>query len=342
MSTPKSSTITGALATKTVNWTEVPDEELATNIDDMDSVGNAKAREKRRRLCAARDAEIWRAEEARQEAEWKHQAEEVERRRKEEEARHQREAEAEKKHEAKKRKQATAAEARKRQWVDSEAQASGSWANTSVSCAKAKERCEWLEIGLMASRAAMSPRGGECKKQAKKVANEDEDKDDEIIILSGWKTKWQGGGKTLEEITDRWWGKLIQAVSTCMDVANGHLEQIASTVQSNGCKVQQHHLLMEGLVGQQQVLLSKLVEMAGATGSGGAKGTTEGQEGLKELRGEGSGGQEETEGVPGGVLEGEPEDALGNEPEDGAGLEDGTETEGQQSKTKGKGKEKAL
>ncbi|KAG6326639.1 hypothetical protein ID866_12451, partial [Astraeus odoratus] len=38
-----------------------------------------------------------------------------------------------------------------------------------------------------------------------------------------------------------------------MDVANGHLEQIASAVQSNGHKVQWHHLLMEGLVGQQQV-----------------------------------------------------------------------------------------
>ncbi|KAG6330910.1 hypothetical protein ID866_8177 [Astraeus odoratus] len=33
-----------------------------------------------------------------------------------------------------------------------------------------------------------------------------------------------------------------------MDVANGHLERIASTAQSNRRKIQWHHL-MEGLVG---------------------------------------------------------------------------------------------
>ncbi|KAG6327187.1 hypothetical protein ID866_11900 [Astraeus odoratus] len=62
---------------------------------------------------------------------------------------------------------------------------------------------------------------------------------------------------------------------------------------------------MEGLVGQQQVLLLKLVEVAG--------------------------------GVPEGELEGVP----GNEPEDGAGVEDGAGEEAQK-KDKGKGKEKAL
>ncbi|KAG6328427.1 hypothetical protein ID866_10661 [Astraeus odoratus] len=56
--------------------------------------------------------------------------------------------------------------------------------------------------------------------------------------------------------------------------------------------MQWHHLFMEGLVGQQQLLISRLVELSGATGSG--------------------------------VLEDEPEDAL----ENGAGAEDGAETEG--------------
>ncbi|KAG6325724.1 hypothetical protein ID866_13366 [Astraeus odoratus] len=210
------------------------------------------------------------------------------------------------------------------------------------SCAKAKERCEWPEIGLMVSRATMSPRGGKRKKRAKKAANEDKDKDDETIVLSGQKTKRQGGSEMLKEITDQQWGELIQAVSSRMDVANSHLEKTASAAQSNGHKMQCHYMLMEGLVGQQQLLLSKLVEIMGAVESGGAKGTTEGAEEPQELRGEGSGGQEETEGVPGGVPEGEPEDALGNEPEDGAGVEDGTGEEGQQSQAKGKCKEKAL
>ncbi|KAG6327822.1 hypothetical protein ID866_11267 [Astraeus odoratus] len=127
----------------------------------------------------------------------------------------------------------------------------------------------------------MSPRGGEHKKHVKKVA--DDDNNDEIIILSGWKTRQQGGGKLFEEITDQQWGELIQAVSSCMDVANGHLEQIASVAQSNSCKMQQHYMLMEGLVGQQQLLLSRLVKIAGAMESGGAKGTTEGAEEPQEL-----------------------------------------------------------
>ncbi|KAG6326258.1 hypothetical protein ID866_12830, partial [Astraeus odoratus] len=92
----------------------------------------------------------------------------------------------------------------------------------------------------------MSPRGRECKKWAKKVV--DDDNDDDIVILSGQKTKRQGGGELLEEVTDRWWGELIQVVSTHMDVANGHLERIASMAQSNGQKMQWHFLLMEGLV----------------------------------------------------------------------------------------------
>ncbi|KAG6327138.1 hypothetical protein ID866_11950, partial [Astraeus odoratus] len=192
-------------------WTKVLDEELVTDLDNTDSVGDVKAQEKHRRLCTARDAEIWRAEEVRQEAEWKRQAEEAERRQKEEEARHQREAEAEKKQEAEKRKQAAAAEARKWQHADSEAQASGGRANAPVcirctrlrlscvipagvkkrsacgSCAKAKERCEWPEVEMSASRAGTSPRGGEHKKQVKKA--DDEDEEDKIIVLSGQKTK---------------------------------------------------------------------------------------------------------------------------------------------------------
>ncbi|KAG6326282.1 hypothetical protein ID866_12806 [Astraeus odoratus] len=107
-----------------------------------------------------------------------------------------------------------------------------------------------------------------------------------------------------------------------MDVANGHLEWIASAVQSNSWKMQQHFLLMEGLVGQQQLLVSKLVKM--------------------KLQGGESGGQEEIQGVPGGVLEGEPEYVLGEEPEDGTGAEDGAGEEGQESKAKDKGKQKAL
>ncbi|KAG6327139.1 hypothetical protein ID866_11951 [Astraeus odoratus] len=127
-----------------------------------------------------------------------------------------------------------------------------------------------------------------------------------------------------------------------MDVANGHLERIASAVRSNGRKMQWHHLLMEGLVGQQQMLISRLVELLGAAGSEGAKEVAEGREEPQELQREGSGGQKgETEGVSGGVLEGEPEDALGNEPENGTGAEDGTEEEAQKE-DKGKGKEKAL
>ncbi|KAG6326975.1 hypothetical protein ID866_12114 [Astraeus odoratus] len=360
MSTCKSSTVTGAPAEKSIDWMKVPDEELVTDIDDTDSVGDAKAWEKRRRLCAARDAEIRRAEEVRREAERKRQAEEAEKCWKEEEERRQREAEAEQKWEAEKAKRAAAAEARKRQRADSEAQASGSRTNTSVcircarlrlscvipagvkkrsacgSCAKAKERCEWPEVEMTASRAGASPRGGERKKRAKKAA--DDDDDDEIVVLSGQKTKRQGGGKTLEEISDRRWGELIQAVSTRMDVASGHLEKLASVAQSNGRKMQWHYMLMEGLVGQQQVLLSKLVEIANAAGSGGAREVVEDTE---ETQGEGSGGQDgDTEGASGGAPEGEPEDLPGNEPEDGAGAEDGAGEEAQ--KDRGKGKEKAL
>ncbi|KAG6328197.1 hypothetical protein ID866_10892 [Astraeus odoratus] len=214
-------------------------------------------------------------------------------------------------------------------------------------CAKAKEQCEWLKVEMMVSRARMSPQGREHKKQVKKVG--DNNDDDEIVILSGLKTRQQGAGGTLEEISNQRWGELIQAVSTCMDMANGHLERIASMAQSNERKMQWHFLLMEGLVGQQQLLVSRLVKLSGATASEWAKGVAKGQEELKELQGKGSGGQDgETEGVPGGALEGEPEDVPGNELEDDAGAEDGTGAEdgageeGQQSKAKGKDKEKAL
>ncbi|KAG6328641.1 hypothetical protein ID866_10448, partial [Astraeus odoratus] len=67
-----------------------------------------------------------------------------------------------------------------------------------------------------------------------------------------------------------------------------------------------------------------------------------GSEELKEPQGEASGGQEKTEGVPGGAPEGEPEDAPGDEPENGAKVEDGTGGDGLESKVKDKGKQKAL
>ncbi|KAG6330108.1 hypothetical protein ID866_8980 [Astraeus odoratus] len=66
--------------------------------------------------------------------------------------------------------------------------------------------------------------------------------------------------------------------------------------------MQWHFLLMEGLVGQQQMVVSRLVGLLGAVGSGGAKEVAE------------------------------------DEPENGTGVEDGAEEDGQQSK----GKERAL
>ncbi|KAG6327455.1 hypothetical protein ID866_11632 [Astraeus odoratus] len=107
--------------------------------------------------------------------------------------------------------------------------------------------------------------------------------------------------------------------------------------------MQCHYMLMEGLVGQQQVLLSKLVEIASTAGSGGSKKVIEDPEVLQEVQGGESGGQEdETEGVPGEGLGGALEDVLGEEPENSAGAEDGTGEEGQENKAKDKGKQKAL
>ncbi|KAG6329057.1 hypothetical protein ID866_10032 [Astraeus odoratus] len=68
-----------------------------------------------------------------------------------------------------------------------------------------------------------------------------------------------------------------------MDVANGHLERIVSAVWSNSCKMQWHHLLMEELVGQQQLLVLKLVKIASTTGSGGVREVIKDQEELQEL-----------------------------------------------------------
>ncbi|KAG6328927.1 hypothetical protein ID866_10162 [Astraeus odoratus] len=306
---------------KTADWTKVPDEELVTNINNTDLVGNVKAWEKHRRLHAACYAEIWKAEEQ----EWKCQAEEVEKCQKEElllqrpengsgQIQKSRQAGAGQMHLCIKKRLACG------------------------SCTKAKERSEWPKVEMAVIRVATSPRGREQKKQEKKV---DDDDDNDVVILSSQKTRWQGGGKMLEEISDQRWGELIQAVSTCMDMTNGHLEWIASMSQSNCWKMQWHHL-MEGLVGQQQMLILKLVKMSGAARSGGATGVAEGQEELKELQGEESGGwEDETEGVPGGAPEGELEDAPGNEPGNGTGAEDGTGEEAQR-KDKGKGKEKAL
>ncbi|KAG6327689.1 hypothetical protein ID866_11400 [Astraeus odoratus] len=137
------------------------------------------------------------------------------------------------------------------------------------------------------------------------------------------------------------WGEPIQAVPTHMDVANSHLERIVSTSQSNSWKMQQHHLLMEGLVGQQQLLVLKLVEMVSAAGSGRAKEVVEDPEEpkeLQEMQGEGLGGQEETEGALGEGLGGAPENELGN----GLGVEDGAGEENPQEKTQDKGKERAI
>ncbi|KAG6326061.1 hypothetical protein ID866_13028 [Astraeus odoratus] len=90
-----------------------------------------------------------------------------------------------------------------------------------------------------------------------------------------------------------------------MDIANSHLEQIVSTSQSNGWKMQWHYMLMEGLVGQQQ--------------------DPEELKKSQEMQGEESGGQEEIEDAsgegPGGVLENVLENVLGNEPGNGAGEE---------------------
>ncbi|KAG6328020.1 hypothetical protein ID866_11068 [Astraeus odoratus] len=90
------------------------------------------------------------------------------------------------------------------------------------------------------------------------------------------------------------------------------------------------------------MLISRLVKLLGAAGSEGAKKVTKGREELQEMQGEGSGGQEETKGISGGVPGDELEDAPGNELENGTGAEDGAGEEGQQSQAKGKGKEKAL
>ncbi|KAG6327397.1 hypothetical protein ID866_11692 [Astraeus odoratus] len=100
---------------------------------------------------------------------------------------------------------------------------------------------------------------------------------------------------------------------------------------------------MEGLVGQQQLLIRKWVELLNVAGSGGIKGVAEGQEEVKEPQGEDSGGQEdETEGALGEGLGGAPEDALGNELENGTEVEDGMGEDGQKSKAKGKSKEREL
>ncbi|KAG6327036.1 hypothetical protein ID866_12053 [Astraeus odoratus] len=78
---------------------------------------------------------------------------------------------------------------------------------------------------------------------------------------------------------------------------------------------------MDELVGQQQLLVSKL-----------------GQEELKEPQKEESGGQDsKTEGVPGGVLEDELEDVPGNEPGNSVEAKDGI---GEEALKRDKGKAK--
>ncbi|KAG6327195.1 hypothetical protein ID866_11894 [Astraeus odoratus] len=325
MSTHKSSMTTGAPAMKTVDWTKVLDEELATDIDDTDLRYKGQKRRDERPNGSAR----------------RKRQKNAGRRRRRGDKRRQRQSRNRRMRRGDKpllqRPESNSGLIQRSRQVGAGRMCVKKW-SVCGSCTKAKERCEWPEVEMMASRAGMSPWGGERKKQMKKV---DGDDDDEVVILSSQKTKRQGGGETLEEVTDQWWGELIQAVSSHMDIANGHLEQIVSAAQSNGHKMQQHHLLMEGLVGQQQMLVSRLVEIASAAGSGGAGEVIEGSEELKEpqeTQGEGSGGQEGTEGAPGEGPGGVLEDALGDEPENGARLEDGAGEEGQQSK----GKEKAL
>ncbi|KAG6327218.1 hypothetical protein ID866_11871 [Astraeus odoratus] len=282
MSTCKSSMVMGALAEKSINWTKVPDEELATDLDDTDLVGDAKAQEKHRRLCMAHNTEIRRAEGA--------------------------------------CKQKPGECVCMYQMLEARAYVHHTDQGQEAFGMQVMHEGQGT-IG------AMSPRGGDHKKWVKKVADKDED--NEIVILSGRKTRRQGGGKALEKITDRWWGELIQAVSSHMDIANGHLEKIASTAQSNRQKMQCHYMLMEGLVSQQQVLLSKLVEITSTAGSRESKEVIKGQKEPRELQEEELGGQEgDTEGAPGGAPEGEPEDAPGNELENGAGVEDGVGEEG--------------
>ncbi|KAG6328153.1 hypothetical protein ID866_10936 [Astraeus odoratus] len=128
----------------------------------------------------------------------------------------------------------------------------------------------------------------------------------------------------------------------CRRLCVAHDKEIWRAEKSNGRKMQWHFLLMEGLVGQQQLLVSRLVKLSGAAGSEGAKGVAKDQEELKEPQEKGSGGQDgESEGALEGGLEGAPEDAPGDKPENGTEAEDGTE-EDAQKKDKGKGKEKAL
>ncbi|KAG6327153.1 hypothetical protein ID866_11936, partial [Astraeus odoratus] len=202
----------GAPAVKTVDWMKVLDEELVTDIDDTDLV------------------------------------EEVEQCQKDKEVRHQRKAE-EQKWEAEKVKQAAAAEARKRQQADSEVQVHKTMAELHHTSGHQEKVGMQIMCEDQGEVVAMSPQGGERKKRMKKV---DGDDDDEVVILSGQKTKQQGGGKSLKEISNQRWGELIQAVSSCMDIANSHLEKIVSAAQSNGQKMQWHFLLMEGLVLQGQ------------------------------------------------------------------------------------------
>ncbi|KAG6326789.1 hypothetical protein ID866_12301 [Astraeus odoratus] len=198
MSMCKSSMTMGTLAVKGIDWMKVPDKELATDLDDMDLVGNAKAPEKHRRLCAACDTEIQRAEEVHQEAEereWKHQAEEVEKHQKEEEVRQREEAEKEKKRKAEERKQG--------KWELGKCVHMYQMHEAGAYMHHTNWGQEVFGMWVMCEGQGMM----EHKKQVKKVA--DNNDDDEIVILSGQKTKWQGGSKMLEEISNQWWGELI-------------------------------------------------------------------------------------------------------------------------------------
>ncbi|KAG6329050.1 hypothetical protein ID866_10039 [Astraeus odoratus] len=124
-----------------------------------------------------------------------------------------------------------------------------------------------------------------------------------------------------------------------MDVANSHPEKIASTAQNNGCKMQCHYMLMEGLVGQQQMLLSRLVEIMSAAGSEGSKEVIKDQKEPQKMQGGELGGQEEIQVILGGVLGDKLEDVLGNELENGTGVKDSAGGNGQE---KDKGKQKAI
>ncbi|KAG6327718.1 hypothetical protein ID866_11371 [Astraeus odoratus] len=87
-------------------------------------------------------------------------------------------------------------------------------------CAKAKERCEWLEVevGPVKKTVTMmmtSPRGGEKKKRAKRATQKEEGDNEGEPVLVGTQSVSKGrsqGEESYQEMVDHQWGKLIEAV----------------------------------------------------------------------------------------------------------------------------------